>query len=117
MARFAAAAVLGGAAGIRACGGADVRAIRAAVTVPIIGIEKTVASDGRILITPTFEAARALAEAGADFIALDCTERGQRYGALERLRRIAANSALRCWPTLRPLLRPKPRSGQAPPLC
>lgn len=89
MARFAAAAVLGGAAGIRACGEADVRAIRAAVSVPIIGIEKIVESDGAILITPTFEAARALVEAGADFIALDCTERGQRYGALDRLRRIA----------------------------
>jgi glucokinase-like ROK family protein len=88
MARFAAAAVAGGAAAIRACGVEDVRAIRSAVKVPIIGIEKIVQDDGRILITPSFEGARALIDAGADAIALDCTERGQRYGALTRMQRI-----------------------------
>jgi putative N-acetylmannosamine-6-phosphate epimerase/predicted NBD/HSP70 family sugar kinase len=88
IARFAAAAVQGGAAGIRACGTGDVRAIRGAVQVPIIGIEKTVQADGRILITPSFDGARALVQAGADMIAIDCTERGRRHGALERLRRI-----------------------------
>jgi putative N-acetylmannosamine-6-phosphate epimerase len=79
MARFARAAVNGGAAGIRA-----------AVTVPIIGIRKSVAADGRILITPSLESARELVAAGADLIALDCTARGQQYGALERLRQIKA---------------------------
>jgi len=90
MARFARAAVDGGAAGIRAEGVEDIRAIRAAVSVPIIGIRKSQAADGRILITPSFEAARELVAAGADLIALDCTARGRRYGALERLRRIKA---------------------------
>ena len=88
IAQFAAAAVQGGAAGIRAAGAEDIRAIRARVSVPIIGIEKSVQADGRVLITPSFEDARALVEAGADLIAIDCTLRGQRYGALERLKRM-----------------------------
>jgi len=40
MARFAVSAVAGGAAGIRARGPEDIRAIRQAVGVPIIGIAK-----------------------------------------------------------------------------
>ncbi len=85
---FAQAAVEGGAAGIRTQGADDVRAIRAAVCVPVIGIRKMPATDGRRLITPTFESARELVEAGADMIALDVTARGRRLGAIERLRRI-----------------------------
>lgn len=88
MDRFARAAVSGGAAAIRANGVADVRAIRNAVTVPIIGIQKSVASDGKILITGSFEDAAALVAAGADAVALDCTQRGQAMGALDRLCRI-----------------------------
>lgn len=90
IARFARAAVDGCAAGIRAEGVEDVQAIRAAVSVPIIGIRKSYAADGNILITPSFEAAQELVAAGADLIALDCTARGQSYGALERLQRIKA---------------------------
>lgn len=88
MARFAASAVAGGAAGIRACGPDDVRAIRKVVGVPIIGIWKEMQSDGKRLITPSFENAQELVAAGADMIALDVTRRGQEYGALERVRRI-----------------------------
>ena len=88
MARFARAAVDGGAGGIRANGPDDVRAIRHVVNVPIIGIWKIAQDDGEFLITPSFEAARQLVDAGADLVALDCTARGQRYGALERLRRV-----------------------------
>jgi len=88
MARFAQAAVAGGAAAIRAKGAEDVSAIRKVVRVPIIGIRKGLAADGRVLITGSFEAAKELTAAGADIIALDCTSRGQRYGALERLERI-----------------------------
>jgi N-acetylmannosamine-6-phosphate 2-epimerase / N-acetylmannosamine kinase len=90
MARFARAAVVGGACGIRANGPEDIRAICAAVDVPVAGIQKRMQADGRILITPAFEDARALVEAGAAMIALDCTARGQRTGALDRLRRIRA---------------------------
>ncbi|MBL0161163.1 MAG: putative N-acetylmannosamine-6-phosphate 2-epimerase [Bryobacterales bacterium] len=88
MARFAKAALDGGAAGIRANGPADIAAIRQAVNLPIIGIQKRVQDDGNVLITPDFESARALVGAGAAAVALDCTARGQRYGALARLRQI-----------------------------
>jgi predicted NBD/HSP70 family sugar kinase/putative N-acetylmannosamine-6-phosphate epimerase len=88
MAMFARSAVEGGAAGIRANGPEDVAAIRRAVDVPILAIHKAVHSDGGILITPSFEAAEALAGAGASAIALDCTARGRASGALERLARI-----------------------------
>jgi putative N-acetylmannosamine-6-phosphate epimerase len=90
MSLFAAAAVAGGAAGIRANGPADIRAIRKITDVPIIGIDKTLLPDGLLLITASFESARALVEAGADMVALDCTERGQRAGALGRIREIHA---------------------------
>jgi len=89
MARFAIAAVCGGAAGIRAEGPDNVREIRAAVRAPIIGIRKLMQSDGRVLITPSFEDAAELMAAGADMIALDVTKRGQSHGALERIKRIA----------------------------
>lgn len=88
IARFARAVVAGGAVAIRADSPENIRTIRAAVNVPILGIHKTQASDGRILITPTMEGVRAIVEAGADFVALDCTVRGQRCGALERIVRI-----------------------------
>ena len=88
MARFARAAVDGGARGIRANGPEDIRAIREAVDVPIVGIWKETQLDGEILITPSFEGARELVKAGAGLIALDCTARGQKYAAHDRLRRI-----------------------------
>lgn len=88
MAKFAASAVAGGAAAIRARGVEDIRAIREAVTVPIVGIWKQVQDDGKVLITPTFESARELVEAGAEMVALDVTVRGRRHGAIERLGRI-----------------------------
>jgi putative N-acetylmannosamine-6-phosphate epimerase/predicted NBD/HSP70 family sugar kinase len=88
LARIAKAAVDGGAVGVRANGPDDVAAIRAVVNVPIIGIAKLIQPDGKVLITPSFESARELVAAGADAIALDCTARGQRFGALGRLARI-----------------------------
>jgi predicted NBD/HSP70 family sugar kinase/putative N-acetylmannosamine-6-phosphate epimerase len=90
MAEFAKAAVLGGAAGIRANGPEDIRAIRRAVDAPIVGIQKRLHADGKILITGSLADAGPLVEAGADLIALDCTRRGQGCGALERLREIRA---------------------------
>ncbi|MBL8174892.1 MAG: hypothetical protein JNK48_09485, partial [Bryobacterales bacterium] len=88
MARFARSAREGGAAAIRANSPEDIKAIRAAVNLPVIGIQKRMMDDGRILITPSVEDAAALVQAGAVAIAVDCTRRGQRYGALERLARI-----------------------------
>ncbi|MGA3326194.1 MAG: putative N-acetylmannosamine-6-phosphate 2-epimerase, partial [Terriglobia bacterium] len=87
-ARFAQAAVQGGAVGIRANGPEDIRAIRQVVGVPIIGIWKALKDDGEILITPSFEAAQKVVEAGAGLVAMDCTGRGQKYGAFDRMKRI-----------------------------
>lgn len=73
MARMAVAAKEGGAAAIRANSPEDIYAISQAVDLPIIGLFK----DGEtgVYITPTFRHARAVAEAGADVIALDATGR------------------------------------------
>lgn len=79
MARMALAAQVGGAVGIRANGPDDVREIRAAVPLPVIGLFKD-GSEG-VYITPTFAHARAVAEAGADIVALDATQRPRPGGA------------------------------------
>ena len=74
--RMARAAVTGGAAAIR-CGGVggvpDVAAIATAVDVPVIGLTKD-GTDG-VYITPTVEAALAVAAAGAQVVASDATDR------------------------------------------
>lgn len=75
MAAFARAAQIGGAAGIRASGPDDIRAIKAATGLPVIGIQKLPGADGRTLITPSLEAAAPLVAAGADIVALDATDR------------------------------------------
>ena len=90
MAKMALAAQMGGAAAIRANGPADIRAIKTAVDLPLIGLYKRGSSG--VYITPTFEAAAEIAEAGADVIALDCTDRPRPDGVgvgelLERIRR------------------------------
>lgn len=74
MAAMARAAEAGGAKAIRANGPENVRAIRAATRIPIIGINKLY-DDHPVAITPSLEAARAVAEAGADMIAIDATSR------------------------------------------
>lgn len=73
MSRIAQAAVLGGAAGIRAQGLADIELIARTVTVPVIGLWKD-GVDG-VFITPTLRHAVAVADAGADVVALDGTRR------------------------------------------
>ena len=83
MARMARAAVAGGASGIRANGAEDIRAIKAAVDVPIIGINK-IGDPSGVYITPTFAAAAAVVDAGADLVAIDGTRRQRPDGtALE----------------------------------
>ena len=94
MASIAHAVVKAGAAGIRANGPRDIAAIRHAIDIPVIGIWKRIRDDGAILITPSLEDARELVAAGAGLIALDCTSRGQRFGALERVRQIKSELAV-----------------------
>lgn len=74
MGAMALAARDGGARAIRANGPDDVRAVKAA-GLPVIGIHKVFSGDVPVYITPTIAAAEALAAAGADIIALDCTPR------------------------------------------
>ncbi len=74
MARFARAAELGGAVGIRAKA-PDIRAIKEACDLPVIGIDKVYLEGCDVYITPRFEDAERIAHAGAEIIALDCTPR------------------------------------------
>ncbi|MFF4650865.1 N-acetylmannosamine-6-phosphate 2-epimerase [Streptomyces sp. NPDC001380] len=73
MAEMARAAELGGAVGLRINGPADVAAVRAASSLPVIGLWKD--GDEGVYITPTLRHALAVAEAGADIVALDATGR------------------------------------------
>ena len=74
MGAMALAAAEGGAVGVRVNGPADVTAAKPA-GVPVIGINKRFSENYPVYITPDFQAARELVEAGADIIALDCTPR------------------------------------------
>jgi N-acylglucosamine-6-phosphate 2-epimerase len=74
MGRFARAAELGGAVGIRAKE-PDIRAIKQMCSLPILGIDKVYIEGFEVYITPRFEDARRIAAAGADLIALDATPR------------------------------------------
>ncbi len=75
MSAIARAAELGGAAGIRAEGADDIRAIRAAVAVPVIGLIKRDVPGSPVRITSSVDDARAVAAAGADVVAADATLR------------------------------------------
>jgi N-acylglucosamine-6-phosphate 2-epimerase len=80
MSAIARAAELGGAAGIRAEGQADVRAIKRVVTVPVIGLIKRDVPGSPVRITPDLGDARAVADAGADIVAVDATLRPRSNG-------------------------------------
>ncbi|MET3288330.1 UNVERIFIED_CONTAM: N-acylglucosamine-6-phosphate 2-epimerase [Brevibacillus sp. OAP136] len=73
MERMALAAKAGGAAGIRANGYADIKAIKASVDLPVIGIHKIKLPGYDAFITPTKQAAQTVYDAGADIIAIDAT--------------------------------------------
>ena len=75
MARLAAAAEAGGAVGIRANSPADIAAIRAVTTLPLLGLSKVDVPGFDVYITPTLADAQAVSDAGADMIALDATNR------------------------------------------
>lgn len=59
---------------------AHIRAVREAVALPIIGIDKRYTADRRVWITPTFEAARKCALAGATIVAIDATGGPRAFG-------------------------------------
>jgi len=75
VAAMAAAAVAGGAAGIRIEGLGNLRAARAATTAPIIALIKRDLADSPVRITPFAQDIRDLVTAGADIVAVDGTDR------------------------------------------
>jgi len=80
LAKFALAAQMGGAVGIRAQGVENINAIRKAVDLPLIGIIEGRFSNGWSCITPDFSDVRNIIDAGADIIALDVTPRKRPNG-------------------------------------
>ena len=77
LAAMAKSALMGGAVGIRANGPENVSEIKKNLSLPIIGIYKQNHPDCEVYITPTFEAAKEVVEAGSDIIAVDATERSR----------------------------------------
>lgn len=75
VAAMATAAVAGGAAGLRTEGVANLQARRGVVSVPIIAILKRDLDNSPVRITPYLADVQALADAGADIIAYDATDR------------------------------------------
>jgi len=80
MARMAKAAMLGGAAGIRANSVQDIIEIKKTVDLPVIGIIKIEYKDSDVYITPTIKEVDALAECGCEIIAIDATNRPRPNG-------------------------------------
>ena len=85
MAAFAQAAVEGGAAALRVNGPADIAAVRARVSLPIIGIYKLGRDRNPVYITPSKAAAVAVVAVGADVVAVDATARERPADRLDDL--------------------------------
>ena len=75
VAGFARAALAAGARALRIESSAYVAAVKSAVDAPIIGIVKRDLDDSPVRITPFIADVEALADAGADIIAFDATDR------------------------------------------
>lgn len=71
--KMAQSAQWAGAVGIRANSPEQIRLIKSNVDLPMIGLYKIWHDDTDVFITPTLEAAKQVWEAGAEIIALDCT--------------------------------------------
>jgi N-acylglucosamine-6-phosphate 2-epimerase len=64
-----------GAVALRIESPAHIQAVRRVVSIPIIGLWKRTHPGSSVYITPTFEDAQTIVEAGADIVAIDATER------------------------------------------
>lgn len=91
---MAQAAVDGGASGLRIEGAENLRAVRAAVNVPIIGLIKRDLAETPVRITPSLADAAALLDAGADIVAYDATDRPALSPRPEIVAAIRAGGAL-----------------------
>ncbi len=80
LSQLARAAELGGAVGIRANLPHNIKAIKSAVNVPVIGIYKQEYPGSSVYITPTITEAKMTIDAGADIIAIDGTLRKRPKG-------------------------------------
>ena len=80
IAAMAEAATNQGAVGVRIDTPAHIRAVRKRVKSPIIGLWKQQIAGSEVYITPQFDQALAVAEAGADIIAIDATRRDRPGG-------------------------------------
>lgn len=80
MAAMALAAAQGGAAGIRANSSADIGAIRAVTSLPIVGLFKVHTQGSSVYITPDCDSAAVIAQAGCHLIAVDATPRPRPTG-------------------------------------
>jgi N-acylglucosamine-6-phosphate 2-epimerase len=81
LAAMAAAAQANGAVGVRMQGVANLRAARARLTIPLIGLVKVDYPGFAPYITPTVADARAVAACAADIVAFDATGRPRPDGA------------------------------------
>ncbi|WP_409344722.1 N-acetylmannosamine-6-phosphate 2-epimerase [Paenibacillus sp. MBLB4367] len=73
MRAMAESALMANAGGIRANGADDIREIKKTVPLPMIGIYKGLDKRGIRIITPDFESAKRLVDAGSDIVAIDAT--------------------------------------------
>ena len=82
MAVMAQAAEDGGAAAIRAEGISDIKSIKAAVSVPVLGLIKRKSEGTPVIITPLLKDVVDLIDAGADMIAVDASLRKRLDGTV-----------------------------------
>ena len=75
MLKMAECAKWAGAKGLRANEPSNVKAMKALIGLPVIGIWKVVTEFSDVYITPSLKEVEALVEAGADIIAIDSTDR------------------------------------------
>ncbi|MCR4268306.1 N-acetylmannosamine-6-phosphate 2-epimerase [Nitratireductor sp. ZSWI3] len=94
VAAYGQAALAGGAVGLRIESADYVRAVRAVTERPIIGLVKRDLTDSPVRITPLIEDVDALAEAGADVIAYDATQRLRPVPTADLAARIHAHGKL-----------------------
>jgi len=99
VARFALAALAGGAVGLRVESLADVRAvrqaqIRAGSAAPVIGLVKRAVDGSDVFITPALDDVAALLAAGADVVAFDATDRTRPVPVTDMVAAVHAGGAL-----------------------
>lgn len=94
VAAFALAALEGGAAGLRIEGIANLRAVRTLTDAPVIGLIKADRGDTDVRITPLIDHVNALADHGADIIAVDATDRPRPFPVGDLLKAIRDRQVL-----------------------